>query len=224
MKKTSPALRVDLLFLLLLPLPAGAAALALTCPLLPAGEQILQTAALFALAPGLLLEIAALQEAPPSKTSDSGLISVLVTSLVILFAIAGRTFAWPGLFSGVLRPAAFTVGFVLYPSGLIMRFLARKELGRHFSYSLRLQPEHRLVTSGIYSRIRHPAYLGTVCSLTGLALLYGTGLALLAAAACIPLFLGRIHSEEKMLADAFPEDFPAWKNRTGTLLPKRNRR
>ena len=49
-------------------------------------------------------------------------------------------------------------------------------MGRHFTFELTLQKDHQLITSGPYSLVRHPAYLGIFAFYVGSVLsLFGAG-------------------------------------------------
>ncbi|KAI0356764.1 ICMT-domain-containing protein [Trametes cingulata] len=62
--------------------------------------------------------------------------------------------------------------FLLGLSSLIFGAALRKTcyitLGRHFTFQLALLKEHRLVTAGPYSYVRHPSYTGMVASVGGM--------------------------------------------------------
>lgn len=80
--------------------------------------------------------------------------------------------------------------------------------------------DHKLVTSGVYSLVRHPIYTAM------LGMLISTGIVIshwLALAVAVIVFLAgtkiRIHLEEKLLADAFGKDFLEWKRRVPELIP-----
>ena len=59
-------------------------------------------------------------------------------------------------------------GIALMAFGTCMRLRSYEALGPLFAFDLRTKPEHQLVTSGPYSFVRHPAYLGSLCLMTGL--------------------------------------------------------
>ncbi|KAF8961650.1 hypothetical protein BDZ97DRAFT_1921140 [Flammula alnicola] len=44
--------------------------------------------------------------------------------------------------------------------GSVIRYLCYRELGRHFTYHVTVLKKHRLVTTGLYAIVRHPAYTG----------------------------------------------------------------
>ena len=50
------------------------------------------------------------------------------------------------------------VGLVLTTSFSALRFAAFQTLGRFFTYQLSILPDHKLVTHGLYSYVRHPSY------------------------------------------------------------------
>jgi len=113
----------------------------------------------------------------------------------------------------VLRPrtrvqvAAIAVAAVAFP----LWIAARVQLGSAIS----LWPEARtLVTSGLYSRIRHPVYLfGTVASLAALLALqiwpvFAIGVAL------VPLTLFRARREQQVMEAAFGERYRRYKEET----------
>ena len=119
-----------------------------------------------------------------------------------------------------LHPLAFAAGIVLFVAGLWVFYLSHKDLGEFWSITLEVREKHRLVTEGIYRRIRHPMYLGLFLYSLGqlLALpnwvvgpsyLAGFGL----------LFALRIGAEEKMMRDEFPGQYEAYAARTRRLIP-----
>ncbi|THH27617.1 hypothetical protein EUX98_g6570 [Antrodiella citrinella] len=62
----------------------------------------------------------------------------------------------------------FVWGSVMLWMGTFIRWLCYRTLGRHFTFELSLQKEHRLVTEGPYSLVRHPSYLGYIFVAAGM--------------------------------------------------------
>jgi protein-S-isoprenylcysteine O-methyltransferase Ste14 len=112
------------------------------------------------------------------------------------------------------------VGVLLVALGLIVRIVARLTLGKAFSPVVQTADAHRLVSAGIYSSIRHPAYLGTLCLLIGFPVcsgsLIGLGIALVAG---VPALIYRIHVEEQALRAWFGEVYEAYSEGTSRLIP-----
>jgi protein-S-isoprenylcysteine O-methyltransferase Ste14 len=65
----------------------------------------------------------------------------------------------------VINMALLAIGLVMVVAGVVIRFVAIATLKRNFSGALRVRADHTLVKTGIYKRVRHPAYLGPSCSL-----------------------------------------------------------
>jgi protein-S-isoprenylcysteine O-methyltransferase Ste14 len=104
-------------------------------------------------------------------------------------------------------------------TGLWLRWRARRALGRQFAYSLRLVDDHALVTGGIYSRIRHPAYTGDLLFHLFLPLLFNSWIGSGAMLFLIPCFIYRIRVEERLLVERFGETYRAYQQRSWRLLP-----
>ncbi|MBV8119237.1 MAG: isoprenylcysteine carboxylmethyltransferase family protein, partial [Alphaproteobacteria bacterium] len=82
-----------------------------------------------------------------------------------------------------------------------------------------IQKEHKLVTTGIYATIRHPSYLGLLITVAGWALVFRSGVGLIIAALFVPIILGRITAEERLLASQFGAQYEAYRARTSRLIP-----
>jgi protein-S-isoprenylcysteine O-methyltransferase Ste14 len=104
---------------------------------------------------------------------------------------------------------------VLILIGTTMAILAVLDLGR----SMSIMPEARkLVTGGLYGRIRHPLYLAEEITVLGFCLQFRTWQA--AAILMVHLYfqIRRMDWEEGILAQAFP-GYAEYKQRTSRLLP-----
>jgi protein-S-isoprenylcysteine O-methyltransferase Ste14 len=88
---------------------------------------------------------------------------------------------------------------------------ARRQLGASFS----VRPEaRRLVTSGLYTRLRHPVYVfGTPAVMGVLVALLGWG-ALTIVVIVVPVEIVRARREEAVLAERFGPEYEAYRKRT----------
>jgi protein-S-isoprenylcysteine O-methyltransferase Ste14 len=77
----------------------------------------------------------------------------------------------------VLRPTpspnliitpTYLVGWCLNISGALIRLWCYRLLGQLFTFELSIRKDHSLITSGIYSVVRHPAYTGALLGGWGL--------------------------------------------------------
>ena len=61
-----------------------------------------------------------------------------------------------------------TLATILVVSGAVIRYWCRfREMGRHFTFHITLLENHKLVTTGPYSIVRHPSYAGTILMAVG---------------------------------------------------------
>ena len=111
------------------------------------------------------------------------------------------------------------IGLLLGLSGLSIRLLARRALGKQFSYALRTIPGHRLVTSGIYRHIRHPAYTGDLLFWFGVTLIFSSLIGFIIMMLLIPCFLYRISIEEKLLVEKLGDEYKNYIKTSNKLIP-----
>jgi protein-S-isoprenylcysteine O-methyltransferase Ste14 len=119
-----------------------------------------------------------------------------------------------------LRPAPFFGGVVCLALGLWLFARSHADLGTNWSITLEVRESHRLVTSGIYERVRHPMYLALLVYSLGQALVLPNWIAgpcYLVAMAL--LFALRVGPEERMMQDEFGSDYEAYSKRTKRLVP-----
>jgi len=92
-------------------------------------------------------------------------------------------------------------------------------LGHRFSGLVAIQPGHALETSGPYSIVRHPSYLGLLISTIGWGLVFNSVVGVLLALLNIPPLVARMNSEERLLSSEFGPAYDAYRARTARLIP-----
>ncbi|HVN07699.1 MAG TPA: isoprenylcysteine carboxylmethyltransferase family protein [Patescibacteria group bacterium] len=151
-------------------------------------------------------------------------------------ALAGIALQGAGFFAVWILQAEMFPAFA--PPDLVVRILcvlaavlavtsdwlvieAVRVLGKQWSLQARLIEGHRLVVAGPYSYMRHPIYTGM------LTMLVATGLAFSvwwAVALAVPIFAAgtaiRVRAEERLLHDAFGEDFEAYRRHVPAVIPR----
>lgn len=156
----------------------------------------------------------------PGEKEDRGNRWVLWAFLVVglldgwLPAYSERTGFWTFGGEGVRW-----LGVALFAAGGVLRIWPVFVLGRRFSGLVAIQKDHALVTDGIYARIRNPSYLGLMISVFGWGLAFGSVAGLMLAALFLPPLIGRIRSEEAMLAAHFGAPYDAYRARSWRLIP-----
>jgi protein-S-isoprenylcysteine O-methyltransferase len=104
--------------------------------------------------------------------------------------------------------------------GLALRTWAVVHLGRWFTWDITVQPGQVLVTDGPYAVIRHPSYTGAWLMFVGSCVLLRSYVAALVASILLLLaFSRRIRHEESLMLATFPE-YDAYKETTGSLVPR----
>ena len=127
------------------------------------------------------------------------------TDRIEFWTIDGETIRW--------------IGIALYVVGGALRLWPVFVLGHRFSGLVAIQPEHKLVTEGIYGVIRHPSYLGLLVNSLGWGLAFRSGVGVLLTVVLLPLLVARIRAEEALLRAHFGDEYEAYRGRTSRLIP-----
>jgi protein-S-isoprenylcysteine O-methyltransferase Ste14 len=118
-------------------------------------------------------------------------------------------------------PAVFvSAGLALTVSGLALRWTAILTLGRLFTPTVAVHPGQPVVRSGVYRRVRHPAYSGLLLAFLGLGLAFSNWLSL--AVLFIPILaalLYRMRIEENALVELLGREYADYCEVTRRLIP-----
>ncbi|MFN8382840.1 MAG: isoprenylcysteine carboxylmethyltransferase family protein [Anaerolineales bacterium] len=171
--------------------------------------------------------ISAINKSTVSSTKAdkfSFIIVWLSTIPPILFAyLIQKQFIFPEGFGSFPTQFRFLgyLGCLFIAFGVTIRLIAVTTLKKQFTTKVLIIEAHKIVVTGIYKVIRHPAYLGYLISLFGIGLVLGNWISL-AILVMFPLLgiLYRIHIEESVLLDYFGSAYQEYANRTKRLLPK----
>ncbi|MGP0027993.1 MAG: methyltransferase family protein [Streptosporangiaceae bacterium] len=136
--------------------------------------------------------------------------------LVILLLIRLRVFTGPGAATG--NPWLLGIGLAIFVLGLALAVWARVYLGRNWGMPMSQKADPELVTTGPYSKIRHPIYSGIFLAMVGTAI--AVSLYWLVAVAILgAYFLFSAVTEERNMAKLFPAAYPPYKRATKMLVP-----
>jgi protein-S-isoprenylcysteine O-methyltransferase Ste14 len=111
------------------------------------------------------------------------------------------------------------LGVALFALGGALRLWPVFVLGHRFSGLVAIQPEHKLVTSGIYGKVRHPSYAGLLVNALGWALAFRSGVGVLLTALMILPLMARMRAEEALLSSHFGAAYDSYRARTWRLIP-----
>ncbi|MCU1252448.1 MAG: protein-S-isoprenylcysteine methyltransferase [Edaphobacter sp.] len=133
--------------------------------------------------------------------------SNLLTLAVIIVIVASLLVYAPE----VDWSTAKMIGAVLVGISFPLFVLARWQLGSSFSVKAKAS---RLVATGLYSRIRNPIYLFGGLFIVGLSLFLSPWGPLVVALVIVPMQIVRARREERVLAEAFGEEYEFYKSKT----------
>lgn len=111
------------------------------------------------------------------------------------------------------------VGVAVCFAGGLLRIIPVYALRNRFSGLVAIQPGHTLETTGIYSVIRNPSYLGLLITALGWVLTFCSGVGVLLVASLLVPLVARIRAEERLLRAHFGAEYETYCARTWRLLP-----
>jgi protein-S-isoprenylcysteine O-methyltransferase len=139
-----------------------------------------------------------------------GLLVAVLLPPILRATVPGPSFA----------PWAVWLGLALALGGVALRVWSLVTLGRFFSTTVEVQAGHRLVRTGPYRRLRHPSYTAILLIVLGYGLAVADVVgALVALCVVLGVLLYRIHVEEGLLAEHFPEEYRAYQRESWRLVP-----
>ncbi|HEX4454449.1 MAG TPA: isoprenylcysteine carboxylmethyltransferase family protein [Kofleriaceae bacterium] len=110
-------------------------------------------------------------------------------------------------------------GDVVCAVGLVIAIAARRALAGNWSSAVTLKQDHELIRAGAYRFVRHPIYTGMLTMFLGSAIEDGQLRGALAFALTLVAFLIKSRREELLLAQHFPDEYPAYKRDVKALIP-----
>jgi protein-S-isoprenylcysteine O-methyltransferase Ste14 len=157
--------------------------------------------------------------ATPSRDRDQG--SLLALLVAHGFRLVGMLvgFLGAGRIDGVGAPIQLA-GLGLMFAGITIRWTAIHALGVFFTGRVQIQDGHTLIRTGLYSRLRHPAYTGSLLAYFGLGLAFANWWTL--ACSLLPYLLAigyRIHVEEAVLRETFGPAYAQYARTTNRIVP-----
>jgi protein-S-isoprenylcysteine O-methyltransferase Ste14 len=147
----------------------------------------------------------------------TAIVTVIGGAGLILYLLSPPWWVWTRLPLGELVK---WLGIVIAIAPLFYLVWVHQHLDTQWSIALELQEDHKLITSGPYSRVRHPMYLGIFVYTAGLILIASDLLVSLFFAFSIWVNYRRIPGEEEMMIEQFGDEYRDYMKRTGRLIPR----
>lgn len=134
----------------------------------------------------------------------------------LFYVLTGR----PEFATYQFSPTAAWLGTLVLAASMYLLYRTHRDLGRVWSISLEIRDQHKLVTHGIYEKLRHPMYSSFWLWAISQALLLPNWVA--GSAGLIGfgiLFFVRVGHEERMMLETFGDEYQAYMARTHRLIP-----
>lgn len=146
------------------------------------------------------------------------LVSFTGSEVLPLVFIFSRSFD----FATYTQPAVLGwPGVILFAAALYVLWRAHRDLGVNWSPTMALAPNQKLITTGIYGVIRHPIYAAIwLASLAQALLLHNWIAGLSGLVTFLPVFLVRLYKEERMMIEAFGDEYREYRRATGGIFPR----
>lgn len=150
---------------------------------------------------------------------DMALLTISSLGLGVIPAIYALT-DWPRALSYPIVLPQTAAGVFVFAAALWLFWRTHRALGRYWSVTLEIKDSHRLITSGVYERVRHPMYSAFFLWALAQALLLPNLLAGLSGLVGFGiLFFFRVGREEEMMRAAFGAEYEAYAARTKRIVP-----
>ena len=127
---------------------------------------------------------------------------VIVLAGVVFISFHANLIAWTPL---------KVAGAALAGASIAMLSVARLQLGAAFSVRAKAQ---KLVTNGIYSKIRNPIYVFGALFILGVAIVLNNWILLIVDILIVPIQIIRARNEERVLREAFGDEYDRYKAQT----------
>jgi protein-S-isoprenylcysteine O-methyltransferase Ste14 len=153
----------------------------------------------------------------PVQHKDRGSFLLIYISTLLGFA-AGIVLRYQN--KGILTGVFQYIGLLVMLTGSLFRSWSLVSLGTFFSRIVQIETEHRIIKTGPYRWIRHPAYTGMIVTNVGVIMALGTWLgALIVLVLMLVSTLYRIRVEEALLLETFGNEYRDYMSQTWRLFP-----
>lgn len=155
--------------------------------------------------------------------ADTDKYSMLLITLGLVISLTGSIIDWAYITKAATRLSFSNIqyiGLTLLIVGSTIRIVAIRHLGQYFTNAVNFSNDHQLVTTGLYSLVRHPSYLGAYIAILGSTLMLSS-VTLFAVSIVLLFFIYnyRIKVEEEGLIKTFPEAYILYQSKSKRWIP-----
>ena len=153
-----------------------------------------------------------------TKRNDKGSLIIIWISIPVTLT-AGFYIEGYGI-SGFTNDIVYFSGLLIFLFGLILRWAAIFQLKKAFTVDVAISKDQTVKSDGLYKIIRHPSYAGLLLMLTGLSIAMNNIISFLLISIINFITVSyRIIVEERILTEAFGDDYKKYKSATKKLIP-----
>jgi protein-S-isoprenylcysteine O-methyltransferase Ste14 len=160
--------------------------------------------------------------APDRKRAPGSIVGIALqgTGYAVAWTIRREPFTPIASLGQFFEIAAAVVTMALAIGSVWFCSSAVRTLGKQWSLTARVLEGHKLITQGPYSVVRNPIYTGMLGMLlaTGLAISHWIGLLIAIIVFAVGTMI-RVRSEEKLLREAFGEEFEVYARNVPAVVP-----
>ena len=147
---------------------------------------------------------------------------LLVIAALAQFLIPGiyALSHWPSFADYGFNPIQAWAGVLAIVASLALFRVTHKQLGRMWSVTLEMRKEHKLVTDGLYTYVRHPMYSSfALFALAQFLLLQNWIAGPVGLVGFGILFFLRVPREERVMIETFGDAYQDYMRRTARIIP-----
>src|SRR6478672_3238711 len=158
------------------------------------------------------------KETVENKNRDK--FSVLLIIIMSMLGIAVSIIDWAYFRNAADNLLLSIIGLFIIITGIIFRIWAIHTLGKQFTPTVQVKEDHQLITSGPYSVVRHPSYLGAMWAMVGISVFLNSIIGTIISFVCMfYAYYIRITTEEQALSELFGKEYSEYQKKVKKLIP-----
>jgi protein-S-isoprenylcysteine O-methyltransferase Ste14 len=155
------------------------------------------------------------------RTTTSDMILLALSGIGMLVPLVYVFSSWLDFADYYLPDWTGWLGAVLFAVAIWLLWRSHLDLGRNWTPTLGFREDHELVTDGVFEHVRHPMYAAHILWGIAAALMLHNWIAgLTLPGVMVAVYLSRVSAEEQMMLEKFGEQYEAYMQRTGRLIPR----
>ena len=153
----------------------------------------------------------------PGEIKEKWSLSIMTIShTIIIIGSIGEYFIIRGKFNFLVT----LLGICMFIVAFLLRRLSAKTLGKYQSLHIEIRNTQQLIKDGPYKYMRHPWYFSILLEVLSITLILNAYYCLLYVFLInIPIFLVRVHFEEKAMIEIFGGEYQEYKKEVWAFFP-----